>query len=140
MVDGADTGAEYEDISYPQYSRDGKKIAYLAKRAKRWIAVVDGKEAGPELGNYVDFGFDSDGNRFYVAGRVGNHWRLLYMVDGRAGPEFEVLSPIAFSTDGKRYAYGGTTKKPGFKKEKVVGTMVLDGVPQQNTKGRGFHA
>jgi len=138
VVDGADTGAEYEDISYPQYSPDGKKIAYLAKRTKRWIAVVDGKEAGPELGDYVDFGFDSDGNRFYVAGRVGNHWRLSYVVDGRAGPEFEVLSPIAFSSDGKRYAYGGTTKKPGFKKEKVVGTMVLDGVDTAEYEGEGI--
>jgi hypothetical protein len=137
VVDGADTGAEYEDISYPQYSPDGKKIAYLAKRGKRWIAVVDGKEVGPELGDYLDFGFDSDGNRFYVAGRVGNHWRLSYAVDGGAGPEFEVLSPIAFSSDGKHYAYAGTVSQTGFKKEKVFGTIVLDGQGTERYEGKG---
>jgi len=138
VVDGADTGAEYEDISYARYSPDGKKIAYLAKRGKRWIAVVDGREVGPELGDFLDFGFDGDGNRFYVSGRVGNHWRLSYVVDGGAGPEFEVLSPIAFSSDGRHYSYGGSTKKPGFKKEKVIGTIVLDGQTTAEYEGEGI--
>jgi hypothetical protein len=138
VVDGADTGAEYEDISYPQYSRDGKRLAYLGKRGKRWIVVVDGKQVGPEMGDYLDFGFDSDGNRPYVAGRVGNHWRLSYVVDGTAGPEFEVLSPIAFSSVGKHDAYGGTSTKSGYKKEKVLGTIVLDGQATATYEGKGI--
>src|SRR6266508_6697668 len=58
--------------SYPQFSRDGKRLAYLGKRGKKWIAVVDGKEIGPELDGYmVDFGFDPTGNRFYVVRSIG---------------------------------------------------------------------
>jgi WD40-like Beta Propeller Repeat len=138
VVDGADAGPEYEDITYPQFSSDGKRLAYLGKRGKKWIAVVDGKETGPELDGYmVDFGFDPTGNRFYVARAKGTV--LGYVVDGVAGPLFTVLSPIAFSSDGKRYTYGGTTQKPTFKfKDKVVGTLVLDSQTKAEYEGEGI--
>ncbi len=136
VVDGADAGPEYEDISYPQFSRDGKRLAYLGKRGKKLIAVVDGKEIGPELDGYADFGFDPNGNRFYVARAKGIV--LGYVVDGVAGPLFRVLSPIAFSSDGKHYAYGGAKQKTGFKKEKAVGTLVLDGQTIAEYEGEGI--
>jgi len=137
-VDGADAGSEYEDISYPRFSQDGKRLAYLGKRGKKWIAVVDGRETGPELDGYiVNFGFDPNGNRFYVARTNG--FDFGYVVDGVAGPLFSVLSPIAFSSDGKHYAYGGTTQKPTFKfKDKVVGTLVLDGQTTTKYEGEGI--
>ena len=122
--------------SYPQFSRDGKRLAYLGKRGKKWIAVVDGKEIGPELDGYADFGFDPNGNRFYVARAKGIV--LGYVVDGVAGPLFRVLSPIAFSSDGKHYAYGGAKQKTGFKKEKAVGTLVLDGQTIAEYEGEGI--
>ena len=138
VVDGADAGPEYTDITYPWFSRDGKRLAYLGKRGKKWIAVVDGKETGPELDGYVvSFGFDPTGNRLYVVRTNG--FDFGYVVDGVAGPLFTVLSPIAFSSDGKRYAYGGTTQKPTFKfKDKVVGTLVLDGQTTTKYEGEGI--
>ena len=49
VVDGAETGREYADISYPRYSRDGKRLAFLGKHEKKWLVNVDGKEVGPEV-------------------------------------------------------------------------------------------
>jgi hypothetical protein len=152
IVDGADAGAEYEDISYAQYSRDGKRLAYLGRRGKKWIAVVDGKEAAPEalifgkiggLGDFWSFGFSIDGSRFFIAGRIDDTVLWTYFVDGVvAGPWFQVISDIAFSSDGKHYAYGGTMAQEGhfkaFKKKQVSGTIVLDGLPTATYEGRGL--
>jgi hypothetical protein len=138
VVDGSETGAEYEDISYPKYSRDGKRLAYLVKRGKKWIAVVDGKETGPETSDmwFSSWGFSPDGSRFYFAARTKNNW--MYAVDGAAGPDFDVISRLAFSHDGRHYAYGGTDAKGGFKKQKTIGTITLDGQSVATYEGRGM--
>lgn len=138
VLDGVETGAEYEDISYAKYSRDGKRLAHFGKRGKKWVAVVDGKETGPELDDFwpTDWGFSHDASRFFAAGRIKNHW--MYFVDGSQGPGFEVISHIAFSSDGKHYAYGGTDAKGGFKKQKTFGTMTLDGAATGTYEGRGM--
>ncbi|HUJ31139.1 MAG TPA: hypothetical protein VLY23_07645 [Candidatus Acidoferrum sp.] len=138
VVDGTEMGDEYEDISYPQYSRDGKRLAYLAKRNKKWIAVVDGKELGPDANSvwFSSWGFSRDGSHFFVAAATKNSWG--YAVDGTPGPDFEVISRITFSHDGQHYAYGGTDAKAGFKKQKTIGTMILDGQSVGTHEGRGM--
>lgn len=136
VVNGAEQGAEYEDISYPQYTRDGQRLGYLGKRGKKWVAVVDGKESGPELDEVASWGFSKDGSRFFAAARIRD-WT--YVVDGTAGPRFEVISPIAFSKDGKHYAYGGTEAKVGvFSKNKTRGTLVVDGSAEGSFEGSGY--
>jgi len=137
-VDGVASGPVYENSSYVRYSRDGKRLAFLGKRGKKWIAVVDGKETGPELDELSGsaWGFARDGSRFYSAARQNGKWT--YFVDGVPGPGFEVLSPIAFSPDGKHYAYGGTVTKGGMKKTKTIGTMVIDGTPGELHEGSGM--
>jgi hypothetical protein len=138
ILDGASVGAEYEDISHPQFSDDGKRLAYCGKRGKRWIAVVDGKEMGPEVDAPQLFGFDPSGSRFYVGGFNRGRSFLSYAVDGViAGPDFEVISPIAFSSDGKHYVYAGAAAKTGFKKEAVFSTIVLDGQATAKYEGTG---
>jgi hypothetical protein len=62
----------------------------------------------------------------------------MYMVDGVAGPGFEVISYISFTNDGKHYAYGGTIAKPGFKKQKTFGSVVLDGQATGSYEGSGL--
>ena len=140
VVDGSATGAEYEDITYPQYTSDGRRIAYFGKHGKKWVSVVDGKELGPQVGEVVfgDWGFSPDGGHFYAAASLkGNNWT--YVVDGTAGPPFAVVSPIAFSGDGKHYAYAGTEAKYGvFSKSKTFGTLVLDGQAKADYEGKGF--
>ena len=138
VVDGNETGAEYGDISYPKYSHDGKRLAYLVKRGKKWIAVVDGKETGPEAGEmwFASWGFSPDGSRFYFAAQTKNDW--MYAIDGAAGPDFEVISRIAFTGDGLHYAYGGTNAKGGFKKQKTIGTITLDGQSVATYEGKGM--
>lgn len=138
VVDGTDAGAEYEDISYPLYSHDGKRLAYIGKRGKKWIAVVDGKEMGTELDEvwFSAWGFSHDGSRFHVAGRIKSKW--MHVVDGVPGPGFEVISPIAFSHDGRHYAYGGTDATGGFKKQKTFGMMTVDGQSTGTYEGRGM--
>jgi hypothetical protein len=138
VVDGAETGAEYDDISYPQYSPDGKRIAFLAKRSKKWVAIVDGKELGSDLDEIwsTSWGFSRGGGRFFFSGRVKSFW--VHVVDGSPTPGFEIISPIAFSRDGKHYAYGGADSKGGFKKQKIFGTIVKDGQTIATYEGKGM--
>lgn len=138
VVDGNETGAEYGDISYPKYSRDGRRLAYLVKRGKKWIAVVDGNETGPETSEmwFSSWGFSPDGSRFYFAAQAKSNW--MYVVDGTAGPDFDVISRIAFTRDGRHHAYGGTNAKGGFKKQKTIGTITHDGQPVATYEGRGM--
>jgi hypothetical protein len=138
-VAGTETGSEYDDVSYTQYSRDGKRLAFIAKRQKKWIAVVDGKEFSPEMEDFwpTAWGFNRDGNRFYEAAWIkGSKW--LYIMDGTMGPGFDVISYISFTDDGKHYAYGGTIAKPGFKKQKTFGSVVLDGQASGSYEGSGL--
>jgi len=156
VVDGSPTGAEYEDITHPQYTRDGKRLAYLGKQEKKWLAVVDGKQLGPEVDKFYgydihghdisnernthaqfdDWGFSWDSSRSYVAAAMEGKW--MYVIDGAAGPGFDVVSPVGFSSDGKHYAYAGTQAKFGFSKEKTFGTLVLDGEAKASFEGKGF--
>lgn len=138
LVDGVETGAEYTDISYPKYSRDGKRLAFLGKHDKKWIANVDGKEVGPEL-DYIwgsAWGFTRDASRFFVAGRIKANW--MYSIDGQLGPGFEVISYLRFSPDGHHHAYGGAIAKGGFKKQKTIGTITMDGQPTATYEGKGM--
>ena len=138
-VDGAEAGSEYDDVSYPQYSRDGKRLAFFVKRQKKWIAVVDGKEFGPEVDDFWSsaWGFNRGSSRFYEAAWIkGSRW--LYVVDGTAGPGFDVISYLSFTDDGKHYAYGGTVAKSGFKKQKTYGSVVLDGQASGSYEGSGL--
>jgi hypothetical protein len=138
VVDGQETGAEYQEISFPKYSRDGKRLAYLGKREKKWIAIVDGKESGPELDDFWGsfWGFTRDGSHFFVAGQIRANW--MYVLDGQAGPPFGVLSPLSFSADGQHYTYGASAAKLGFKKQKITGSILVDGQIVASYEGKGM--
>lgn len=135
-VDGKETGAEYQDISYPRYSADGKRLAYFGKQGKTWTAVVDGNETGPRVFLFFKFGFSPGGARFYVASSTG--FMASYIVDGVAGPDFPVISPITFSPDEEHYVYGGTTSQSGFKKQRVMGSVLEDGKVVVSVEGKGL--
>ena len=138
VVDGADTGAEFDDISFARYSPDGKRIAFFAKRSKKWVAIVDGKELGPELDDiwFPSSGFHRASGKFFFTGRIKNDW--LHVVDGVSTPGFEVISVLAFSHDGSHYAYSGANAKGGFKKQKILGSIVMDGQTVATYEGKGM--
>jgi hypothetical protein len=143
VVNGDETGSEYDDISYPLYSRDGKRLAYLGKRDKKWVAVVDGKEMDfRSSAVWSDsWGFSPDGTRFFVAASNNISWTSTttwtYVVDDSPGPQFQALSYITFTPDGRHYAYGGTNLKGIFRRQKAIGAMILDGRSVGSYEGRG---
>src|SRR5690348_1596268 len=139
VVDGKALPEEYEQISFPKYSSDGKRLAYFGLRHKKWIAIVDGKETGPELEDFASrfWGFSSHTGRFYAAVSQG-HFKWTYFVDDAPGQEFDVMSPIVFSKDDKHYAYAGTGVQGGFKKQRTHGTIVLDGQSGTSYEGSGL--
>ncbi len=146
VVDGSASGADYDEITYPKYSSDGRRIAYFGKRGRKWVAVVDGKEFGPEVDGlwFRDWGFSPDGRHLYAAALLKRNWKnpmnrdWRYVVDGTPGPPYAVLSPIAFSRDGKHYAYAGMDAKYAFSlKLKTLGTLLLDGQPNASYQGEG---
>ena len=136
LVEGKATGSVYAQVSPPQYSRDGKRLAFFGKRGRKWVAVVDGKEMKKEVDAYSFWGFSPDSRHFFAAVRL-EHGGWTYLVDGTPGPLFTIISPMAFSKDGKHYAYGAAWQNLAFRKNQMAGTIVLDGHPGPIFKGMG---
>ena len=106
----------------PAFSRDGRHLAYAARRGHKWVVVADGV-AGPE---YDDIGagtplFSADGRRVAYAAQQGDHWRVI--VDGMPGPDYDGVGALVFSADGRQVAY---TAKQGDKMIKVTVTEEAD--------------
>jgi hypothetical protein len=72
----------WEDPRF-EFSPDGKRFAFTARRPAGWYLVVDGQEYGPyEMPRYQsEFSFSSDGAHFALTARRGRQWWLL--VDGK---------------------------------------------------------
>ena len=137
VVNDKPASDEYENISPPKYSDDGKHLGFCGSRKKESHIVVDGRDAGPQVG-YHDpnqWGFDKTG-RLYSA--VSTNFKWTYLIGDKMGPMFDVISPIAFSPDGQHYAYGGANVVPRFGKQKSDATVVLDGRPGQSYEGSGM--
>ncbi len=121
VVDGQE-GPEYDLVTRPVFSRDGRRLAYAAARGPRedrkWCVVLDGEES-PEYEEVRDLVFSPDGSHIAYAackgererpvGIVGDFdtQRWAVVVDGQEGPEYgEIVkgTPV-FSPDGRRLAY-----------------------------------
>ena len=138
IVDDKAASDEYQNMSPPQYSADGKHLGFSGTRQKGSHIVVDGRDAGPPAGYYYDpnkWGFDSAG-RLYAAASTNFKWT--YLIGDKMGPMFDVISPLAFSPDGQHYAYGGVNVRQHFNKFKMDATVVLDGLPGETYEGSGM--
>lgn len=137
VVNDKTASEQYERISAAQYSPDGKHLAIIGWRNKENHAMVDGKQTGPDFGDYepTEWGFDPSG-RFYAAVMSDVYWT--YLVGDKLCPRFDVISRMAFSPDGQHYAYGGANVHPGFGKQKIDGAIVLDGQTGKMYDGSGM--
>jgi hypothetical protein len=78
VVNDKPASDEYENISPPKYSDDGKHLGFCGSRKKESHIVVDGRDAGPQVG-YHDpnqWGFDKTG-RLYSAVSTNFKWTYL---------------------------------------------------------------
>jgi len=103
--------------------------AYAAKRGKKWLMVVDGKE-GPEFVEVDSPRFSADGQHFAYravsqkaesAGGLFIRWKMV--VDGAEGPQFEELSLPVFNPDSQHLAYRGK-RTPATEAREV---LIFDG-------------
>jgi hypothetical protein len=145
-LDGKASGPEYEYIAGVKYSQDGKHLAYMGWRHEVVYAVLDGKQMGSWMENF-DFnhwGFSRTG-RFYVAACHGrkfkgyysyNNEKWTYVVDGVAGPQFGIISPIEFSPDDQHYTYAGLEMKLDWTKATPQSSIVLDGKVKTTYSGK----
>jgi len=97
VVNDKPASDEYENISPPKYSDEGKHLGFCGSGKNGSHMVVDGREAGPQVG-YHDpnhWGFDKTG-RLYSA--VSTNFKWTYLIGDTMGPMYDVISPIAFRT------------------------------------------
>jgi hypothetical protein len=137
VVNDKPASDEYENISLPMYSDDGKHLGFCGTRQKESHIVVDGRNVGPQVG-YHDpsrWGFDKTG-RLYSA--VSTNFKWTYLIGDTMGPMFDVISPVVFNLDGKHFAYAGANVHVGFGKQKMDATVVFDGRPGQAYDGSGL--
>jgi WD40 repeat protein len=102
IMDGK-PGPEYDDVGMPALSLNGEQLAYPAKRGKKWVLILDGKEQGPEFDDMGSTHFSPEGQRVTYRGRRRAGWSVV--IDGKEGPSYLSLGYGAFSPDGKRFAY-----------------------------------
>lgn len=115
VVDGKEV-VEAEEFSKdaPVFSPDGRRVAQGLKKDGGWkmVALVldpvaEGEVSGVIGGEY-DRGaglplFSADSRHLAYIGWQGR--KRMAVVDGRRGPEFDAITDLVFSPDGRRLAY-----------------------------------
>jgi len=140
LADTTEIGPEFEEISRPEMSPDQRHIFYAGKRNGKWVMVWDGQIRGPEMDAFCDCLFSPDNARLVGAGRAKGKWT--WVIDTLAGPTYDQIGVVAFSPDGKHYAYGATNAEStgplGIGKHKTHGFLVVDGSGEARGEGSGF--
>jgi len=101
------------DVSWPVYSADGSRMAYVAFMSNdtdtsfaSQAAVVDGEVQPAYHFVYFNLRFSPDGRRFAYIAEIDT-LRVVAVVDGLVGPEYSRIDGIEFADDGSEYAYQG---------------------------------
>lgn len=127
VVDGQESEAwDKVGAAIPVFSADGKHMAYTARNyGEPESVVLDGKPGpGFEAIPASSLIFSAEGGRFAYGGQHQNG-RWSAVVDGVVGPEYEQVDRLAFSRDGRHFAY--QAKKEGRWVLIADGQEVLEG-------------
>lgn len=109
-VDGK-RGDEFDEVRDPAFTADGKTVC-VVRNDHRWAVAVDGKPGdwfdlaglislhGPTIAFVANSGAKTDASGVFQGGG-----KCFAVVDGKKGPEFDIVRRAAFSPDGKTIAY-----------------------------------
>ena len=126
VLDGT-PGPLYDEVTFPQFSDDGRHLAYTARMGEQWMVVIDGKHSEPfdQLEMRVSrsypripYDFFGPGGRYAYAGKLNDRWHVV--LDGVRRPAYPRVSDLTFSADGLHFAYAVHEIGRGF--------VVVDGV------------
>lgn len=101
-----EVGKPYDSVGAVRFSGNELRAAHYARRAGKWIVVVDGEDS-PPCDNVLESGvqLSPNGARVGYACKQGSTWRVV--INGEDGPVYEGIalgSPV-FSPDSRRNAY-----------------------------------
>lgn len=126
---GTADGPRYDGIGVDALalSRDGRHLAYPARRGDAWLVVHDGRELGPWNG-VGELAFSPDGGRLAFSVEREGGWYVV--VDGRPGPRFEAIfaHSLTWGSDGMALAYAASLAGHAHAVLNQVPGPLLDGV------------
>ncbi|HTN43667.1 MAG TPA: hypothetical protein VMN77_07710 [Nitrospiria bacterium] len=103
-------------------SPDGRHAAYVVENQKdRRLSVISDQTVGPAFESILRGTpvFSPDSRHIAYAGENQEKHRVL--LDGKPGPEYELVGHLSFSPDSRRFVYAAQKDKRRF--------VVVDGVP-----------
>lgn len=137
VLDGKKTGKMYDQVYFPTFSPNGKRLAYLAIRGGDAFWVVDGREGkkfktmyGP-ITAFNNFVFSSDSGHFGY--EINTEDKQLVVVDGQEQGKDGFYSHngrLTFSPDGKRFVfctYSDIDPTNAARRGKWKAAIVIDG-------------
>ena len=101
VVDGK-INQKYDTILIPFYSPDSNHLAYVVKKADKWLVIRDGIEGTP-YDKVTEPIFSPDSRRMLYMAYKNNKWRMV--VDGKERKAYDGVSIPAFSPDSRHLAY-----------------------------------
>lgn len=136
-------GRWYDQIGTIKFGSESRRVAYAARRGRKWFAVIDGHEEGPYEKLVWPIAFSPDSRSVAYAARRyvtdlealnrvmrskaplpapdkirGNCSQWVVVVDGKEqSPFYDDVANVTFSPDSSRLAYSA---RRGFDKEFVV--------------------
>ena len=104
-IGGVELGPYDQVTNLPEFSKDGKRYAFVTERGHKCSVVIDGA-ASPYYDDVDQLSFSPDGRRVcYVVSNAGKQYLVL---DG-VSSTFDKVGEVVFSPDGRRVAVTSRT-------------------------------